>query len=118
MRDWQIRFAETYSGFLSIDISPNNNLLATGTTNGDVQVWQLNDSKLLNICSGHTDWIRALAFSKDNHLLASGSEDQTIRLWDVETGICTKVLQGHTGWVWSVAFNADFTLLASTAIRN
>jgi len=107
-------FAETYSGFLSIDISPNNNLLATGTTNGDVQVWQLNDSKLLNICSGHTDWIRALAFSKDNHLLASGSEDQTIRLWDVETGICTKVLQGHTGWVWSVAFNADSTLLAST----
>jgi WD40 repeat protein len=35
---------------------------------------------------GHTDWVRAVAFSRDGQLLASGSNDGTIRLWNPATG--------------------------------
>src|SRR5688572_17310166 len=35
---------------------------------------------------GHSDPVRAIAFSPDGKTLASGSEDYTIKLWDAQTG--------------------------------
>ena len=63
--------------------------------------------------SGHTNWVRSLAFSPNGRTIASGSGGGTIRLWDVATGTYRRTLAGHTGWVSSVAFSPDGNTLAS-----
>jgi len=65
------------------------------------------------ILSGHTDFVRSLAFSPDGTSLVSGSDDKTVKLWDVQTGGVVKTFHGHTDWVHSVSISADYTTIAS-----
>jgi WD40 repeat protein/transcriptional regulator with XRE-family HTH domain len=109
-------FLETFGPILAIAFSPDGRLLAAGTANGEIRLWQVVDYRQLLVCEGHTDWVKSLAFSPDGRRLASGSVDQTIRLWDVMTGTCLHTLKGHSAPVHSVAFNVKSDLLASGSV--
>jgi WD40 repeat protein len=71
---------------LSVALSPDGRLLATGDTDNKIHVWRVADEQLLFTCEGHTNWVRAVAFSPDGKILASGSTDPTVRLWDTPIG--------------------------------
>jgi WD40 repeat protein len=106
-------FTEAFGMVLSVAFSPSGELLAAGTADGEIRIWQTTDGTPLLTCQGHTDWVWSVAFSPDGTRLASGSQDQTIRFWDVSTGQCLKILQEHSSWIRSVAFSPDGTRLAS-----
>ncbi len=108
-------FTETFTSTLCVALSPNGELLAAGTTTGEVLLRQSNTLTPLFTCLGHTDGIRSVAFSPDGNLLASGSEDQTIRLWDTKTGRCLTILDGHEGYVRSIAFSPLGSVIASAS---
>ncbi|MFL5663824.1 MAG: NB-ARC domain-containing protein, partial [Ktedonobacteraceae bacterium] len=107
-------FNETFTSILCVGLSPNGELLAAGTTTGEVLLRQANTLTPLFTCLGHADDIRSVAFSHDGKMLASGSEDQTIRLWDTGTGRSLNLLQGHAGYVRSVAFGPGGVLASSS----
>jgi len=70
------------------------------------------------ILSGHTHWVKSVAFSPDGTSLVSGSFDKTIKLWDVQTGGVVKTFHGHTESVYSVSTSADCTTVASGSNDN
>ncbi len=105
-------FNETFGSVRAVAFSPNGALLAAGSSNGEIHVWQVHSREHLYTLEGYA-WVEAIAFSPDSRILASGSHEPAIQLWDMLSGECIGTLAGHTTTVRTLSFNAEGTLLAS-----
>jgi len=76
----------TSSRPLSICFSHNGKILAQGSKDHTIKLWDVSSGKLSKKLSGHTSGITSLSFSSDGRYLASGSDDNYFKLWQVNTG--------------------------------
>src|SRR5262245_13993398 len=80
----------------SIAFSPNRNVIASGSFDHTIKLWDAATGRELRALYGHSDAVLSVAFSPDGNVIASGSGDNTIKLWDVATGRELRALSGHS----------------------
>ncbi|KAL9613653.1 MAG: hypothetical protein Q9167_001829 [Letrouitia subvulpina] len=78
-----------------------------------IQLWDPATGSLFCTLDGHSNFVKALAFSPNGNL-ASGSSDKTVRLWDPTTGALVSTLTGHSDKVRAVAFSPDGKLASGS----
>jgi len=66
--------------------SRDGKLLASGSKDSTVRLWDAESGKPLFVLDGHRDMVVMVAFSPDGKLLAACSHDTAIKLWDTATG--------------------------------
>lgn len=105
----------------SVAISPDGNLLASGTWK-KIKIWNLATGKSLGTILGHLNAVDSLAIDPSGQTLISGSSDQTIKIWSLtpanESALIANdsplaTLEGHTGAVTTLAIGADGQTLVS-----
>ncbi|MGB5960628.1 MAG: serine/threonine-protein kinase [Coleofasciculaceae cyanobacterium] len=111
---WQCQF--TLSGEAAINsvaISPNGTLIASGSDDKNVYLWDIKTETLAATLTGHSQAVKSVVFSPDGTILASCSDDRTIKLWNIKECQEISTFQGHSSCIKSLSFSPDGKILAS-----
>ncbi len=102
-------------------LSADDRFLATGSTDGHIDVWDVEQRRLATAFKTPPGFIYSVAFSPDSQTLAStlassvADANGLIYLWDLRTFTLKRTLRGHAGMTTGVAFSPDSKLLVSTS---
>lgn len=72
-----------------------------------IRVYDLRTGEIAFVLAGHSDEVRALAFSSDGGQLLSGGMDGLAVLWDMTSRQPARVYRGHEGGIVAVGFTSD-----------
>ncbi len=99
-----------HSAIAATALSPNGKILATGSWDHSIHLWDAEKLTHLGALNGHLNEVWSVAFSPDSKTLLSGAKDGGVFLWPLETKKKSDFLAAD---FQPVAFSADEkTLLA------
>lgn len=104
----------------SLSLSRSDRLLATGSFDNKVRIYDVQSGQQLKVLRGHGKGpiflgsaVFSVAFSPDGRWLASGGHDGQIIVWEVDSGkTVLEVRIKSQPIVWSVAFSQNSKLVA------
>ena len=91
-------------------------LLATGSEDGNVKLWDTDSQQCVGTLVGHTNIVRSVAFHPTAPVLISGSTDKTLKVWDTTTQQCLSTTQAHEYGVSCVAFHPSEPLIVTGGV--
>ncbi|KAF9225163.1 WD40 repeat-like protein [Gyrodon lividus] len=89
---------EVKDRIVSLSFSPNGHQVATGTTDGEIIIWDASCcQRLLEPWKGHERTVYSISYSSDSQTIVSASDDRTVRCWDSSNGQPKwQPFEGHT----------------------
>ncbi|MBW4610813.1 MAG: NACHT domain-containing protein [Hassallia sp. WJT32-NPBG1] len=107
-------FNQAIANTLWVEFSPDGKLLASGDTNGKIDLWNVENVETRHVMSlqGHIGWVWTVKFSPDGKMASCG-EDGTIRFWNINTGKSLHIIEAHSIRCSSISFSPDGKILAS-----
>ncbi len=98
---------------LAIDFSPDGTLLASGSNDNTVKIWDAASRELIRTIEAHTAPVRGVAFSPDGKTLATGDENGDIKFWNPQTGVLQKTLTRLLVGVKQLEYSRDGKYLSA-----
>lgn len=106
---------------VSVAFAPNGKLLAAGSVDGNVTVWDLERNQIVKTWIAHPNTIFGINFSPDGKRLVTTGFDGICIVWDVTSGQAVTKFDGHgrhagspqMQMVFSAVFNPDGQRVAS-----
>lgn len=88
-------------------------VLASGSADKTVRLWDLEKSKRIRTYRGHRDYVTAVALSAGGREIASSGLDGNIRIWSGRSNRLQRSLSAHQGHALTLAFAPAGEVLAS-----
>ena len=94
------------NGVVDAKYSPDMKIIATGSDDYTLKLWDSQSGKLLHSLEGHKEKITRIDFSPDGKKTVSGSWDNTAKIWEVVSGKLLMTIK-HDYWASDVHFSID-----------
>ena len=97
-----------------ISIAPNDSIVASGSQDKTVKLWNCTDLSLKATLKGHRRGVWDCQFSPIDRVVATSSGDKTIKIWSLGDYSCVRTFQGHLSSVLRVRFLSTGLQLVSS----
>jgi eukaryotic-like serine/threonine-protein kinase len=101
--------------------SPDGKYIASGSSDGTVQVWRTVDSNRTFSYNDHSSHstssvsvVRTVAWAPDGKYIAFGCDDRLVHVWNAITGDRLLIYRGHFGRVYALAWAPGSSQIVST----
>jgi WD40 repeat protein len=109
-----LRTLKGHSGAIwSVAISPNDQLLASGSQDTTLKIWNLHTGELLHTLKSYSGTVYSIRISPDGRTIVSGNSDGTIKIWNLATGELLCTLDEHAHFINSLAMSPDGQIIAT-----
>ncbi|CAH2295973.1 WD repeat and SOCS box-containing 2 [Pelobates cultripes] len=100
-----------------LSFSTNGSLiLVSASRDKTLRVWDLKkDGKMLQVLSGHIQWVYCCSISPDCSMLCSAAGEDSVLLWSMRSYTLIRKLEGHRNSVISCDFSPDSALLVTAS---
>jgi len=78
-----LKSLEGHTSYVLTLIDLGNDILASGSIDGTIIVWNAVSGDIIHVLDSHIDRIYCLVFVASKELIVSGSSDKTVRVWKV-----------------------------------
>ncbi len=103
----------TSYGF-STAISPSNDKVAVGCSNGKMKIYNIPSGTLVYDINAHPSWVTCVAYSPNGNNIVTGGNDDKVKIWS-NTGTLLYTCIGHTGDITSVKVTPDNNFVVSSS---
>lgn len=95
------QFKLTLSGHTApvraLTLSANGQILASGSEDTTIKLWNPTTGALLRTLTGHSDRIKSIVITPDGQTAISSSYDNSIKLWNTQTGKQIRAIPEKSG---------------------
>ncbi|OCB85639.1 WD40 repeat-like protein [Sanghuangporus baumii] len=102
-------------GVWTVKFGKVERVLATGSGDKTIKLWNLDDFTCIKTFEGHTNSVLQIDFFNQDMQLASTASDGLLKLWNVRTEECISTMDGHDDKVWALAISSDESMIVTGA---
>ena len=110
-----LTLSEHKGAVYGVAISPDSALVASGSHDETVRLWDAVSGELLHTLVRHNNRVYSVGFSRDGTLLLSGGRDRTVQIWDASSAEHLYGLRAF-GEVFALAFAPDAQQFAAASL--
>ena len=106
------KIKDDYGG-ATVALNNNGTKLVSITPNNSIVVSDIGTANIMNVLSGHKDFVNSICFNSDETLILSASNDKTVRLWDISLKHpCMEIRNSRVKMYTKVEYSKNDKLLA------
>jgi U3 small nucleolar RNA-associated protein 13 len=102
-------------GVWTVRFSKAERVLATGSGDKTIRLWNLDDFSCVKTFEGHTNSVLRVDFLNAGMQMVSTASDGLVKVWNVRDEECVTTLDGHEDKIWALAVSGDERTIVSGA---
>ncbi|THU80749.1 WD40 repeat-like protein [Dendrothele bispora CBS 962.96] len=102
-------------GVWTVRFGREEKVLATGSGDKTVKLWNLDDFTCVKTFEGHTNSVLRVDFLNAGMQLVTSASDGLVKLWNIRDEECIATMDNHEDKVWALAVSADERIILSGA---